>query len=260
MHRLILVFLFALIAGCSSTATGPVTTFRYQISPDVESGKHPIRNVVLASTSFGKPPRIYLSKRKPYVDRQVKQYLTEHGINVLPDNLFNKAWDNAVRRYGSPFDPSTGRVNETTLQQVLVDALADLKANSKADAIVFADLIEVQTAFSGSVQRMAQWHGVSRKPRLQGTGEGVPADFNWAAPVDAVSLWVNVIATNQQIVFQSAGGIELAQAVDLKASKPRFVRARTILENDDFIEEGIQLAFHPLVPMRSYPGLPPAKP
>ena len=54
-------------------------------------------------------------------------------------------------------------------------------------------------------------------------------------------------------LFTSAGGLSLTEAIDTTRSRPRFVRYRKVLSNKAQIKEGVQLAFHPLVPMKRYP-------
>ena len=88
---------------------------------------------------------------------------------------------------------------------------------------------------------------------MQGPGSGVPVDFNWAALVDAASLAVYIFEIEGARVFHSVGGISLTESIDTKGT-PKFKRSRSILHSDDQIEEGIELAFHPFIPMKNYPG------
>jgi hypothetical protein len=44
--------------------------------------------------------------------------------------------------------------------------------------------------------------------------------------------------------------------MDARASSGPFARRRNMLENENFIMEGIQLAFHPLIEMQKWPGNP----
>ena len=59
---------------------------------------------------------------------------------------------------------------------------------------------------------------------------------------------------NLQRVFVSRGGIDATEAIDTRSSTGRFTRRRNMLENEDFIMEGVQLAFHPLIEMERWPG------
>ena len=121
---------------------------------------------------------------------------------------------------------------------------------------IFTDIIEQQVAFSAGLNHIARWHGVARKPTLQGPGDGVSADFDWSRPLDAASLWVSVYDMDLQRVFTSIGGMDTTQAIDTRSSSGRYVRRRSMLESEGYIREGIELAFHPFVEMEKYPGNP----
>ena len=121
---------------------------------------------------------------------------------------------------------------------------------------MFTDLLEQEATFAG-MQHIARWHGVSRKPTLQGPGDGVSADFNWNAPVKVASLWVSVYNMDLQRVFTSIGGLDTTQAINTRSSSGAFVRRRSMLENESHIREGIELAFHPFIVMEAWPGQAP---
>ena len=85
---------------------------------------------------------------------------------------------------------------------------------------------------------------MTRKPSSRG-GDGVPADFDWIQAVDAVGIYVNVFDLKLQRLFNGAGGIEVTETLDLKGSKPLWKRQKKVLDNDSFIEEGLNLALQP---------------
>ncbi len=91
---------------------------------------------------------------------------------------------------------------------------------------------------------------------LQGPGQGVNADFDWNTPASVVSLQVTIFDTELQRVFVSRGGIDATDAIDSRSSSGRYIRRRSILENEAHIAEGVALALHPFVPMEKYPGNP----
>ena len=57
-------------------------------------------------------------------------------------------------------------------------------------------------------------------------------------------------------VFVSRGGMDATEAIDTRSSSGRFTRRRNLLENEHFIMEGVQLAFHPMIEMKDWPGNP----
>lgn len=252
MRILILVVFASMLIGCATGGDNP-TTYAYKIEDAIRADQDGKR-LIIAHVNFGKPSRLYLTKYEARVDEILKTYLKKHGYSFVASALFEQAWQDAVRRHGNPFDASTGKLNQKTFQLVVADTIGQLKERNNIDYVMFTDLIEREVQFTSGISHVARWDGVSRKPSLQGPGEGIPAGFNWAAPVEAVSLWVNIFSLDLALQFQGAGGIEVTQALDMKASNPKFVRRRTLLGNRSHIEEGVKLAMHPLVAMKGYPG------
>ena len=238
------------LIGCHS-ADFDIPVYPYTLDPSIK--KTPIKTVMIAPINIGLPSRLYLQKHEAHIDEMVKTYLRDHDFSILPEEQFTQYWLEAIHQFGDPYDPTSGRRNENTFKQALIYTVNKLNSAEKIDAIIFTDLIEVKTAFTTGFNHVARWHGVARNPRLQGAGDGVTEDFSWSQSVDAVSLEVSILNPQLQGLFQSVGGIELTQAIDLKASKPDFVRARTVLSNDGFIQEGIAIAFHPLIEYADYP-------
>ncbi len=248
----LLATMFAtMLTACSSSSVTP-PTYAYKIQDTIRANKD-AKRLIIAHVNFGTPSRMYLQDYEARVDDILKTYLKKQGYSFVSSALFEQAWQDAVRKHGNPFDKSTGKLNQTTFQLVAADTIGEMKARNDVDYVVFTDLIEREVQFTSGISHVARWDGVTRKPSLQGPGDGIPAGFNWAAPVDAVSLWVNIFSLDLALEFQGAGGIEVTQAIDMKASNPKFIRRRTLLGNKSNIEEGVELAMHPLVTMKGYP-------
>ena len=160
-----------------------------------------------------------------------------------------------MRAYGDPVDPTTGKVNMKTFSQIMVNVRDEMRGLG-LDAFVFTDLVELETAFSGGLQHLARWDGVTRKPGLQGPGDGVTADFDWNMLVAVASLQVSIYDMDLQRVFASRGGLDATEAIDTRSSSGRYIRRRQILENDSYIREGIELAFYPFIATDNWPGKP----
>jgi hypothetical protein len=256
MTRLFLTLLAAItLAACSSTASYNPTVFPYEINEE-RLQQTPIKRVIIAHVNLGGPSRSYLAEHEARVDSMVERYLEENGIAVLPQREFEQRWKTAVRIYGNPTDPTTGRMNQKAFTQILISVRDGLIQSLDVDAVVFTDIIEQDVAFSGGLKHLARWHGVSRKPTLQGPGDGVSADFDWNKPAKAASLWVSVYDMELQRLFTSIGGLDTTEAIDTRSSSGRFVRRRSILENKSHLREGVELAFHPFIVMKDYPGQP----
>jgi hypothetical protein len=211
--------------------------------------------VVIPHVNLGTPSRIYLDKEAPRIDGYVSVFLKENGYKVLPQREFKQHWNTAVRAFGDPVDPTTGKTNMKTFSQIM-QSVRDQMKDSGLDAFVFTDLIELEVSFSGGLKHLARWDGVSRKPSLQGPGAGVSADFDWGKQAAVASLQISIYDMELQRLFSSRGGMDATEAIDTRSSSGRYIRRRSILENEDHVKEGISLAFHPLIEMKNWPGNP----
>lgn len=251
--RIILSFFLILIASCSTTTTYNDTVYPYKYNEALVKQK-PIKNVIVAPVSLGVPAPSYLKRQQEQVRSMVRDYLKDHGYNVLPDYLFKNAWLQAIRTYGDVYDRSTGRIDAHAWRAAMTTVGETLRKQTDADAIVFADLFTHEVQHSAGFGHYARFFGVSRKPHMQGGATTLPANFNWTQTVTAASLMVAIYTVNLERVFTSRGGIDTLDEIDTKSSKPSFVRRKHLLTSDDHIEEGIELAFHPFIKMEDYPG------
>ncbi|MEM9254685.1 MAG: hypothetical protein AAGA91_04505 [Pseudomonadota bacterium] len=242
------------LAACSSTPTYNPTTFAYQID-ETRIAEDKIQTVVIAHVNLGAPSRNYLEKESGRIDALVSSYLKDNGFKVLPQREFQQQWNTAVRAFGNPVDPTSGKVNMKTFAQIM-HTVRDQLADRGLDAFIFTDLVEVQIAFSGGLKHLARWDGVTRKPSLQGPGNAVSADFDWNMQAAAASLQVTIYDMELKPLFSSRGGLEATEAIDTRSSQGRYIRRRNILENETQIMEGIELAFHPFIVMEDWPGNP----
>ncbi len=255
MIRTVISGLFILLAACSTAPSYNPSVFPYEIDEE-RLAAAPIKTVVIAHVNLGDPTRNYLRVHEARIDKMVEAYLEENGITVLPTRLFEQEWKRAVRAYGDVYDPTTGEVNRKSFALALVNVRDALRETHDLDAFVFTDILSQKVAFSAGINHIARFNGVSRKPTLQGPGEGVSTAFDWSREADSASLWVSVYDMELQRVFTSIGGLDMTEAIDTRSSSGAFVRRRSILENKTNIREGIELAFHPFIPMERYPGKP----
>ena len=126
--------------------------------------------------------------------------------------------------------------------------------NPSLDAVIFTELISIKTTYQNNATRTAQWHGVTRKVKVQGLGEGVNDSFNWSQPVDAISVSIYVFNRDQNLILHSIGGIQVAQALELQNKRAIFKRRKDLLINEEEILEGVSLALYPLISMKNYPS------
>ena len=244
-----------ILAACAGAPTYNPTTFPFEINEEKLASTE-IKTVVIPHVNLGPPSRNYLEKEAPRIDGFVSAYLKENGYKVIKQREFKQLWSTAVRAYGDPVDPTTGKINMKTFAEIMTSIRDDMVEKFDLDAFVFTDLVELEVSFSGGLKHLARWDGVTRKPPLQGPGSGVSADFDWNTPAAVASLQVSIFDAKLERVFFSRGGIDATEAIDTRSSSGRFTRRRNLLENENFIREGVQLSFHPMIEMQEWPGNP----
>jgi hypothetical protein len=209
---------------------------------------------MISPFNFGVPSRNYLSKHESYTDDFVKKYLIEHGIKVTANKPLDVMWKKAKIDYGNIYNPSTGEMT-TAYMPMLKTTLTKLFENQpQLDAIVFTNLIESRVQYKNGSTRVAEWNGVRRKVKVEGINDSITDDFNWAQIVDGISIEIYIFNREQQLIHHSAGGIQIAQALKMSSKSGQFIRRNDLLNKDAEINEGIELALHPLIPMKKYPG------
>lgn len=247
--------LLLLLQACATGGGYNPTAFAFEIDSE-RLAERPIRTVVIPHVNLGSPSRNYLTEAAPRIDAIVSERLKSNGFKVLPQREFRQHWNTAVRAFGDPVDPTSGRVNMKTFSQIMQSVRDRYAEDGLLEAFVFTDLVVLEVPFNNGLKHIARWDGVSRRPSLQGPGTGVSADFDWSTAASMASLQLTIFDVDLQRVFISRGGLDATDAIDARSSSGRFVRRRNILENDSFNEEGVALALHPFVEMKKYPGNP----
>ena len=236
--------------GGGYNATTPTNIFEAQLFDQLESNV-----VVIASVNLGGPSRNYLKKREAFVDSRVQEYLEDAGYELRPQREFSQRWNNAVLIYGDPIDPTTGRVNQKSFIQIVQAVRDQLREQTDISSIVFTDIIEKEIYYEQGMNRVTRFDGVTRKPAIQGAGSGVTSEFDWSRAVAAATMRVAWFNMDLGRIFSGEGGMEVTDAVDTR-SGTAFVRRRDVLENENQIDEGIAIAFHPIIAMKNWPGNP----
>jgi len=242
------IFIAATLSACASGPIGGGTLFEAKLEPKLQD-KTQYKNLIIATVNYGKPSRNYLEEYEPLIDGYVEAALVKAGYNILPSSLFASAWQDAVRKWGSPYDETTGRLNQA-FNYAVAETIKALNESTEVDAIVFTNLMEQQVYFSPTGSHTTHFLGVTRKPSTKG-GDGITADFDWIQAVDAVGLYIWTLdAEDFSLLFNGAGGIEVTETLDLKPATPRWVRTKRVLDNETYIEEGLELALHPWIPSK----------
>jgi hypothetical protein len=245
----------ALLSACSGAPTYNATTFPFQMDKEKLEAAD-IKTVIISHINLGSKSRNYLEKEEARIDAKVAAYLKENGYKVLPQRTFEQHWNTAERVYGTPLDPTTGKINRKTFAQIMHSVRDALAKSSDLDAFIFTDIVEMQTSFSGGMKHLARWDGVTRKPSLQGPGNSVSADFDWNMEASAASMQITIFNMELEPMFSSRGGMDATDAIDTRSSAGRYIRRRNILESDNNVMEGIQIALHPFIEFEGWPGNP----
>ena len=256
-HFVVLALVLMGLVACGSATVGggynpttPTNVFEKGLFDQLESNF-----VVIASVNLGGPSRNYLKKREGLVDGRVQEYLEDAGYEVRPKREFSQRWNNAVLMYGDPVDPTTGRVNQKSFIQIVQAVRDQLRDQTDIGSIVFTDIIEKDVYYEQGLNRVTRFDGVTRKPAVQGAGSGVTAEFDWSRPVAAATMRVAWFNMDLERIFSGEGGMDVTDAVDTR-SGTAFVRRRDVLDNENHIDEGIAIAFHPIIAMKKWPGNP----
>ena len=252
-RKLLIVLLSGVLAACASGPTYNPTIWPFELNQEALDGSE-LKRLVIASVNLGGPSRNFLKEAAPTIDKAVADYLEENGYKIVSSRRFEQEWKTALRIYGDPTDPTSGRVNQKTFTLALISVRDALLKTGSVDGIVFTDIIERDITFSGGLKHLARWDGISRKPSLQGPGDGVSSGFDWNKTAKGASLWVSVYNMDLQRVFSSIGGLDATEAIDTRSSSGAFVRRRSLLESKGHVREGVELAFHPFIVMKDYPG------
>ena len=256
-HLLVAALLLTGLIACGSAtvgggynATTPTNVFEETLFDQLNSNV-----VVIASVNLGGPSRNYLKKQESFVDSRVQEYMEDAGFEVRPQREFSQRWNNAVLIYGDPIDPTTGRVNQKSFIQIVQAVRDQLRDQTDIGSIVFTDIIEKDVYYEQGLNRVTRFDGVTRKPAVQGAGSGVTAEFDWSRPVAAATMRIAWFNMDLGRIFSGEGGMDVTDAVDTR-SGTAFVRRRDVLENENYIDEGIAIALHPVIAMKKWPGDP----
>ncbi len=254
MYRILLIVAAVILTACASRGGLNPVMPAYQYKAEAIQ-QHPIKKVVIASANVsGEPTRYYLQNAAGRVDEMVKNYLQKHGYTVAPNYVFENAWAQAVRTYGDMYDPTTGKVDPATYRAVMLTAFKTIQESSDIDAVIFTDVVEVSTAHNVGLDHLAQWDGISRKPKTISAGTtAITEGFNWNQTIRGATLVITVYTSALEGVFSSRGGLDVLEGIDTKGGDTSFSRRKRPLDTDDNVQEGIEIAFHPFIKMKGYP-------
>lgn len=247
---LLLTGIAVVVFACQSISYNE-TVFPYIIK-DAEIAEQKPKRLILAHENFGSPSKKYLRKYENKIDNNVEERLQEAGYAIVDNSEFQKAWREATRKYGSPYNTLTSQLNNAAFRRVISYTFNKMRETEKVDAIVFTDLLEQPVVYTGHSNRLAKWHGVSRRLRNKGNAS-IPTEFDWSQTVPAISLRTIIYAVDGSLLFKSIGGLEVSRQLDARTDKARFVRREKLFEQQSNVSQGVALSLHPFVRLEGYP-------
>ena len=186
-----------LSTACSGTPTYNPTTFPYQMAKewldkeDQDRGDRPCKPGHAVAQLPGEGCAA--------IDAAVSAYLKENGFKVLPQRKFEQHWNAAVRAFGNPVDPTSGKVNMKTFAQIMHTVRDEMRKIGKPRRLY----LHRPARIPGAVQRRPEAPGAlgwcdPQAQSLQGPGSGVSADFDWNMQAAVASLQVSIYDTRAE--------------------------------------------------------------
>ncbi len=250
LYLVLLTSFLSFLVACSSNHN-IYNPYDYVFNEQLLTQK-PIKNIMLIPINRQSPSRYYLTHHQEDIDLVVKDYLEDNGFSTPSNRTFKSLWRKAKRQYGDMYNPSTG-LRTPAFKKAIESTLSQLfNQQPTLDAVLFTDLIEVPVKFEAESSRIATWNGVRRKLKVQGIGNGINNEFDWSQIVDGISITTYLYDRNQQLIFHSVGGIQVAQAMELKNNSGKFKRRKDLLTNKKEVKEGIQISLHPFIAIKGY--------
>lgn len=235
-------FLFGL-AACASNSN---QTERYPHFINAEKMHAAAsKTVVISPYNLGLPSKSYLKSSETKIDVEVIKQLRAEGFDIADDSVLQSAWRNAIRKFGQPYDQSSGHRNENTLSRIMQFVIKQLKDQGEIDAIVFTDLIERKVTINRNRNNSARWDGKTQRLGIRGSGQ-VDENFDWSQNIPAASLMVVVYSIEGEVLFKGVGGVGLTRIIDSNKSTKRFVKKSSPLFRNDDVKEGVALALYPI--------------
>ncbi|NNC54890.1 MAG: hypothetical protein HKO07_04115, partial [Pseudomonadales bacterium] len=236
LRRAVLVLgLAALLSSCQLGKYNE-SVYPYVYRSESITANQP-KKLVIADVNFGAPSKSYLQDYSLQVDQKVQSVLEQGGFEIVDNSSFRSYWRAAVRKHGDVYNESMAKLNTEAFKKVVGQTLAQLAESGETDAVVFTDLLEHPVVFQGSNNRLAKWHGVSRKPRIKGRAS-LPAEFDWSQTAPAASLRVIVYSLKGELLFKSLAGLEVTRHIDTSKNNGRFVRRDKLFSSSGNVDEG----------------------
>jgi len=178
------------------------------------------------------------------LQEMVARYLTLAGFEVVGPDNYQAAFDRFNKQVGGMYDGTTGLLKEDVAGAVYSNALREFVKKERLDAYVIVRAVSSAANYFG---QYARWDGVH--DRSDGKLPDIVARFlempNSEGQVPALSLRVQIVSSQDRVLFGRDGGIELTAYYDGYT----FVRVakKDLLNDTARIERATRVATLPLV-------------
>jgi hypothetical protein len=173
------------------------------------------------------------------VGSSIAARLKRSGIKTLRYTAWTTCWAEGVPRYPGLLDAKTGQTEKELRKRLFADCASALGKRSGIDAVVEPQLKIVSAAVAAGQVR---WHGVEQDLRSPGQLSSASGDGGVTAP--AISLFVRVFDLEGELVFENAGGVEVAPKLE---SRDRLATRDDILTDEGKVRRAVEIAFEPLL-------------
>jgi hypothetical protein len=235
-HKLfagLLLCLPLMLIGCASVAPKPAADNR------VAPGFVPPRPGALVVLL---PPERNFTETVPGQAMMTEQLRTQLAAAGYRTALLEKAkhdelWQREVEAVGGIFDPRTGIRRNEAYAKAMANLARTICAEAKCALVAQHQLLLRRAELKG---RYATWDGQRREVPIT----RITADVRFNGSVYALSVMLNVIASDGDPAFRTFGGVTLPMQMDVDEARQKM---RTdLFANDAEIADGVRIALAPL--------------
>ncbi len=202
----ILLAITVLAAGCTKSIEVE------QVDPFVTPRAVLLRTIkVIALAEVAVPDGMQDPKPvKQQFDSLIESRLKRAGFSVVRPQEYETAWNEVVAALGGLIDPETGGRDKSKVTTAMFRTMERLRAEFKLDAVLIPAVVVVEAPFAvgrafwdGTIQSIKTGNIV--KGFLAGSPEG---------KLGALSLDVTIHSRDGEVMYASAGGIEVLSKLD----------------------------------------------
>ncbi|MCH7947337.1 MAG: hypothetical protein IIC66_06005 [candidate division Zixibacteria bacterium] len=167
---------------------------------------------------------------------------SELEVTIVPVEESDSLQGYFIKQLGGLFDPYSGKLDLEKTRTWRRTLISEVEKKYKVDAILFTRISTVSAHF---FRDQAKWDGVTEsigKDRFFKSLLGL----KHSGSIPALSLIVELRATNDSLLYQNAGGIQVLQKIGT-GSRPEDRPYHEILTDEKRNQDAVVYAIHPLL-------------